>query len=118
MYWQAVRMKIQPKAGAEEGWLEPDEIYPVLGISISRDKIYFRVYSSSQNTPALFPATNFNVIDPNVPSGWVASMSADGIALEIEPLAWAEDNFWGAYFDDDQSAVAKFKAGYEVLINE
>jgi hypothetical protein len=59
-------------------------------------------------TPVLQAAEQFDIVSPEIPSGWVFRVYPTQ-EWEITPAAWSNEGFWVAYFDGDAAAEATFE---------
>jgi 16S rRNA G966 N2-methylase RsmD len=107
----------------EDGWLEHDAVYPVLGISVQGGAAiggplkYRLITRQEPDTPAFHDATLFDILDPKVSPRWVVTAFSDG-KLGIEPEAWSDNGFWAAFFDGDPKAREQFQDEYARLAAE
>jgi hypothetical protein len=66
-------------------------------------------------TPAMFPLSDFEILDRSIPDSWVIiSLRNDG--FELTPLPWAKDNFWEHFFSQEPGALAAFESEYEKIL--
>lgn len=98
-------------APGESPWLTPGKTYLVLAISIVPEGVRYRIIADQPDTPALFPADQFEVVDGVLGSAWVFSIRAAGI--EIGPGRWSAPDFWERYFDGDPQAIEAFRIARE-----
>ncbi len=87
------------------GWLNQDTEYVVLEVGTMVNKTYYRIQSEDNQTPALFEASLFRIVDPHLPASWIAMMNNDVFIIKLIPIAWAEEGFWERYFDGNCDAL-------------
>lgn len=92
-----------------ENWLHQNCIYAVQSIYIDPDEgCKYRILGEELNTPALFSAADFEIIDASLPPSWVVFELGNG-SFVIGPAAWTATGFWERYFDGDQEARQEFE---------
>jgi len=92
-----------------DSWLTLGKNYHVLTLSVSdAGSIEYRLISDNNNTPALFPAVQFKIIEPTLPRTWVVERIGESY-LELAPQSWLDEGFWERFFDGDPSAVAIYE---------
>ncbi|MBV6500826.1 MAG: hypothetical protein CJBNEKGG_03313 [Prosthecobacter sp.] len=96
--------------GSDGGtWLRPGSIYAVQSIYISHDQsLQYRILGNEPNTPALFSASDFEIIDPTLPPSWRIFDLGNGNFV-IGPSAWTAKGYWERYFDGDEEARQEFE---------
>ena len=97
------------------GWLTVGNEYTVLSIYGGRQGVpikYRLIGDRNQNTPAMHDVTQFEIISPDIPSGWTFKLYSDQ-EWSLEPAAWAKKGFWEAYFDQDKDAQEIFEKEVE-----
>ena len=103
---------VRPRDSAQsaEGWFHFGTAVPVLAISVHpADCMKFLLWSTINESVALFPATDFEVVDGAVPASWHAKSWDNGF-IELSPPEWQSPNFWERYNDDDPHAIALFES--------
>jgi hypothetical protein len=106
-------MKVIARTNARsvDGWLDPDVRLSVLAIqSRPTDGSMLLLWSERQATAVLFPASDFDVIDDDLPSAWGVKVDLNGY-IELAPREWLKDGFWERYHDGDPEAEAAFAVG-------
>lgn len=89
--------------------LNPEREYVVLEIStLPGRSSYFRIEVVSGEAPALFDVRLFEVVSPQIPSNWGASLRDDGL-LTVGPLPWRMPGFWEAYLNREQWATEAYE---------
>jgi hypothetical protein len=58
--------------------------------------LHFLIKSSPTATPAWSPAGMYAIVDPSLPSIWVARLDSD-IDLVLAPTDWHQAGFWDAF---------------------
>lgn len=89
------------------GWLTIGKEYVVVSVYGRGDRIDYRIVGDDGFTPALQPASQFEIVDGVIPKNWVFRQYSDSEWV-IMPAIWAKDGFWTSYFDGDASARAAF----------
>jgi len=110
-------VKVLAKRGAKSaiGWLEPDATHLVLAVSSVPSKgSRYLLWSEKQQSVALFPAYDFEIVDPNMSPVWVASVDLNGY-LELSPQEWLTDGFWERFHEGDPKAVTILRKGIEAI---
>jgi hypothetical protein len=110
-------MKVVARDGVKslEDWLEPGQYLSVLAISSTPSTgSRFLLWSKKQSGPALFPASDFEVLDQSLPPAWVAQVDLNGY-VEFAPKEWLCEGFWERYYDDDPEAEQVFKNGVAAI---
>lgn len=89
-------------------WLHFGVNYPVQAVYFDRQQgVRYRIISNDAATPALFPASDFTLVDGAIPAAWSAFVHPNG-EFELSPAAWVEPGFWSRYFDGDAEAIRVF----------
>ena len=85
-----------------------DAEYDVLEIYSQADGgSYFRVEPIEHEAPPLFDVRLFVVTSPLLPDNWEVGMAEDG-SLTIGPPEWQVVDFWEAYLNGEQWALAAY----------
>lgn len=104
---EAVRVRFDASLvpGADQsGWLEDGSEYEVLEVELSPSseplvRVMFRI--EADETPALFTAPQFTVVDGSLPQGW-AIEEGNGGHLTFGPARWqnwqGQYSFWEDFF--------------------
>lgn len=91
--------------------------YAVLEISSLADRpSYFRIEVVNGEPPALFDVRLFEVTSPAIPPNWMCSLDESGL-LTIGPKAWREIDFWEAYLERREWAVAVYEREREAILS-
>jgi hypothetical protein len=92
----------------DQHWLHFGSNYAVQAIDFDRQRgVRYRIISEDAATPALFPVSDFTIVDHRIPASWCARAYPSG-GFELSPAAWLEANFWVRYFDGDAEAKRIF----------
>lgn len=98
------------KTASRSPWLTPGREYVVLSIlADTSGQVLYRLISDDQRTPALFAATQFEVVSPTIPTTWCIRILEEG-GLELAPVQWLRPGFWESYFDGEKDALTSFAA--------
>jgi hypothetical protein len=102
------KMIVQYTNQDDANWLRCGARYTVQAVYFDRQQgVRYRIMSDDAATPALFPATEFTLIDGTMPDSWIAFVHSNG-EFELSPPAWVEPGFWARYFDGDAEAIRVF----------
>lgn len=90
-------------------WLTIGKEYIVLEIEIYPEKdIFYRLVGDNDNkTPALYSASQFEVISNKLPVNWNIKLNFG--AITVGPRPWQEPGFWEDFYDRDPKAVEIYK---------
>jgi hypothetical protein len=103
-------VKVIPKPGANssEGWLKSNEESVVLAVSsVGSHGSRYLIWSDMQQSPVLFPASDFVIVDSTLSPRWSAVLDANGFIC-LAPEAWQMSGFWESYYDGDAGAESVF----------
>jgi hypothetical protein len=101
-------MIVQYIAQDDANWLRSGANYPVQAVYFELQKgVRYRIISNDAATPAMFPASDFTLIDGTIPTSWFVYVHSNG-DFELSPAAWLEPGFWSRYFDGDEEAIRVF----------
>jgi hypothetical protein len=102
------------------GWLKAEKQYLVLSVETTgtgaSDNSY-RIESEDINTPALFEADLFRLVDPRLPSCWIA-VRQEGAPLQLMPASWAEGDYWKRFFDGEPAARREYMDATRKMVEE
>ncbi|WP_417663504.1 hypothetical protein [Pseudomonas sp.] len=113
-------MKVTAKRSAASvvGWLDGGEVLTVLAVSVARfEGVNFLLWSSLQESVALFPGADFDVIDKRMSQRWVFSLDSQGFVY-LAPDAWQVDGFWERYHDGEPVAEQVFMKEMALILSE
>ena len=113
-------MKVIVLASAKSaiGWLRPSETLTVLAISNAPTAgTQYLIWSDQQHTAALFPASDFKIVDARLSRRWVASFDASGFVF-LAPGEWQSNGFWERFHDGEESAERIFKEEMATILGE
>jgi hypothetical protein len=115
---------INPNTGEDRGLSTPDisvgNIYDVLVLSLNTKKYEesdVRIESNDDGVPILFALSNFEFVDPTIPSNFGFYSYPDKQFIELTPRSWAEYksgreywcDFWDDFFDDEYAAIDLYR---------
>jgi hypothetical protein len=118
-----MRVVLKPDAvGAVNvrGWLKAQKQYLVLSVEAAgtgASRNFYRIESEDNNTPALFEADLFRLVDPRLPSCWIA-VQQEGVSLQLMPASWAGDDYWERFFDGEPAARRKYEDAMRDMLTE
>ena len=99
-------------------WLTLGKTYHVLEIWHSFGKpTLFRLLSDDGYTPALYDASQFEMLTNVIPSNWIVSMKVSEF-FSLTPKTWDVPNFWESFFDGDPHAKKIFSDTYNFIVDE
>lgn len=101
-------MKVRALVGRSFGpWFIPGKIYSVIEIYIKKSsQVNYRI-ESELGSPVYHAAADFEIVDPEIHSGWVVDVQSG--AFMFAPREFAQQNFWVDYFDDEPGALATYE---------
>jgi hypothetical protein len=82
-----VIVKPKPGGGSFEKWLDANIAITVLAVRSAPEGSKLLLWSDAQETAALFPASDFDIVDFTIPSVWVANIDLNGY-VELSPHEW------------------------------
>lgn len=106
-------MKVIVKAEARSAieWLPANQTLTVLAVSsFASVGSKYLIWSEAQQCPALFPASDFEIVDSHLPAVWIASLDLNGY-IHLAPPCWHEVGFWERYYEGEHDAELVFKEG-------
>ena len=104
-------MRVIAKVSAPSivGWLEKGKCLTVLALSVApHEEVKFLLWSDKQESVALFPGIDFDVVDGRLSQRWVFNLDSQGF-VNLAPKLWLLDNFWEKYHDGDLWAERVFE---------
>ena len=108
----------KPSAPSIVGWLEEGKCLIVLAVSIApHEETKFLLWSDAQQSVALFPGRDFNVVDGRLSQRWVFSVDFRGFVY-LAPDLWQVDGFWEKYHDGDAVAEQVFEQEKSLIFFE
>lgn len=90
-------------------WCTIGKIYDVLMILIEGGQAQLRLISDEREVPALFPLTDFEIVDGSLPANWIIAATTAGGGVALTPERWADVGFWEAFFNREPDALATFE---------
>jgi len=108
-------MKVRPRED-KAGWLDRRSVYTVLAVETTgENEILLRIESENAQTPALFPAKEFELLDDSIPSIWTISIEPSG-TLDLRPVSWRRPGFWEDFFDGDMTARQLYEQARDAIL--
>lgn len=108
----------KPFAPSIVGWLEKGEWLTVLALSAApNDGVKFLLWSAKQESVALFPGTDFDVVDGRLSRRWVFNLDSQGFVY-LAPNVWQVEEFWSKYHDGDLAAEQVFEQEKALIFTE
>ena len=99
----------------KSSWLSVGGVYQVLSIFISDcGPTEYRLIADDGNTPAIYEASQFKIINDTLPLNWVVTYE-DKSYFELAPKSWSEAGFWEDYFDGEPLAIEKFETEVRII---
>lgn len=105
-----MKIILKPDSRVPDGWLPRNEVLTVLAINNDSTGTKFLLWSKQQECAALFPATDFEIVDGGLSRSWIASMDLTGYIF-LAPPEWQLD-FWDRYNEGEPTAAEEF---YKVM---
>lgn len=72
---------------------------------------------AQDKAPAVFKASQFEVIDNNKSPNWDVNIGEDGFIV-IGPKSWHDLGFWERCYDGDTSALEIYKREARIIMEE
>lgn len=113
-------MRVKPGrfSASAVGWLSEVEASTVLAVTVSPSGcVNFLIWSNFQESLAIFPAKEFDVLDGSMSSRWVFCINCQG-GVDLAPAAWQADGFWERYHDGDPLAESVFIEEMGLILSE
>jgi len=113
-------MKVMPKSDAKcvvHGWFKSGQIVTVLAVCNYKSGSKYLIWSDLQSGDALFPVSEFEIVDPTLSRRWVAEINLNGF-IDLTPSAWMEKGFWDRHNDGESNADRVFMEEMAALMNE
>lgn len=87
-------------------------------LSSVRKGISYRLVGDNQDgSPAVFPATEFEIISNSVATNWALTIKKNGLIVN-GPVPWREPEFWEKCYDGDSAALEIYKREARVIMEE
>ncbi len=116
-----MKVILKPKATNApnvRGWLEQSRPYFVLAVeATSNGASWYRIESEDNETPALFEADLFEIVDPSIPAAWIVVRQGN-LPLQLMPTSWSDDGFWERFFDGDTTAQEDYEEAKFAITQE
>ena len=95
---------------SESAWLTIGKEYIVLEImtSTKRSLLYRLVGDNENKMPALYAASQFEIISELIPSNWGASIINKSLIV-LGPKDWRKSGFWDACYEHEPAALVIYK---------
>ncbi len=100
-------------------WLSIGKEYVVLAIEIypGKDILYRLVGNNENKRPALYDASQFEVVSDKIPSNWTIHQLKCGL-LDLSPKAWLTEGFWENFYDLEPEALETYKREARIIYEE
>lgn len=99
-------------------WLTIGKEYIILAIEVYPTKnLYLLVDDSSNKSPGLHDAKQFEVLSHGIPSNW-SILPGDLEMLTIAPKAWQSPTFWEECYNGNPSALEIYKREAKIIYEE
>lgn len=99
-------------------WLTLDKEYIVLSIEVYPTKnLYLIVDDSSNQSPGLHDAKQFEILSHHIPSNWEIN-PGDLEIVTIGPKVWQEPTFWENCYEGDAKALDIYKREARIILGE
>lgn len=107
----------KPSATSIVGWLREGEALTVLGVNYSPAGGTFLIWPVEQESVALFPDEDFDIIDERLSQRWVIGSPNSG-NLFLEPKKWQENDFLDKYHSGNTIAEQVFRNEMARILSE
>ncbi len=103
-----------------DSWLTLGKEYIVLNISISSTQgtLYRLIGDNEDKMPALYKASQFEIVSGKIPSNWEIFQRERSDELEMIPRPWKSLGFWVKCYDLDPNALEIYKREVEIIYSE
>lgn len=113
-----MKVMAKPFASSIAGWLDEGECLTVLALSAAPSEgVKFLLWSTKQESVALFPGKDFDVVDGRLSRRWVFNLDARGF-VHLAPDVWQVGEFWEKYHDGDSTAEQVFEQEKALIFAE
>jgi hypothetical protein len=87
-------------------------------LSSIKNGISYRLIGDNEDgSPAVFPASEFEIISNYVPTNWTLTIKQNGLIVN-GPKAWREPGFWEECYDHDPKALEIYKREAKIIYEE
>lgn len=114
---RCLRVSASSDEQKRNAWLTVGKEYLVLGVHGEAGQLKYRLVGDDP-IPIIQDAELFEVVSPEIPSGWAFRVYVTFKDWALEPAAWSVPGFWEAYFDGDSSAKRIFEQELSKLKQE
>jgi hypothetical protein len=85
--------------------------------SVKKGISYRLVGDNQDGSPAVFPATNFEIISDHVPTNWTLTIKKNGLIVN-SPSSWRKLGFWEDCYDHNPAALEIYKREVKIIMEE
>jgi hypothetical protein len=85
--------------------------------SVKKGVLYRLVGENLDSSPAVFSATEFEIISNSVPANWTLTIKNNGLMVN-GPAAWREPEFWEKCYDGNPAALEIYKREARIIFDE
>ncbi|MNV94797.1 hypothetical protein D3C71_1896250 [compost metagenome] len=107
-----------PASKSAVGWFSEGEVITVLAFSGARnEEAKILLWSGKQQVSALFPTSEFSIVDNRLPRSWVVKSTSEGF-FSLAPESWHREDFWEMFYEDNPEAIKIFEYEKKRLSDE
>lgn len=85
--------------------------------SVKKGISYRLVGDNQDGSPAVFPATEFEIISNSVATNWALTIKKNGLFVN-GPASWREPEFWERCYDGDPATLEIYKREARIIMEE
>jgi hypothetical protein len=86
-------------------------------VYLGKDVLYRLIGDNENKSPALYNASQFDVVSGKLPVNWEVNQLKGG-ALHFGPKAWQEPGFWEDCYDYEPQALEVYKREARIIMGE
>jgi hypothetical protein len=86
-------------------------------ISFKSGISYRLVGDNSDEMPAIYEASQFEIVSELIPSNWGITVFNKSIII-LGPTVWQKEDFWDSSYDLDPEALRIYKREAEIIFKE
>lgn len=96
-----------------------DKEYVVIELlsSVKKGVSYRLVGDNQDGSPAVFWATEFEIVSDRVPTNWTLTIKKNGLIVN-GPASWRKSGFWEDCYDHEPQALEIYKREARIIMEE
>lgn len=112
-------LNTQGKETNSSPWLTINNVYVVLEIitSASKGMMYRLVGDNADKSPAIYAASQFEMVTSLIPSNWVINIANNGLIV-LGPKEWRAIDFWDSCYDGDLEKLEIYKREAKTIMED